>query len=295
MDSLVFTKYRMSQVLRIRKLSTAHYMSRISNYQTPPHAHDAWEFVFCSQGVVHTVHGNEESTLKTNQIILHPPRQEHHLRIDQDESSIFVLAFECNSETLKLLQNKTLRVDQSQRRMLMMIIHELGNAFELENGQLQICDFHPSRHQILGSEQMITGYMEGFLIGLLRDVTNQHEQCWDAVTLEKALENRLSSEIKSYIEHHISERITLADLAAHVHYSRSYITDQFQKSSGMSIARYISERRIEKAKQMLSEGRFSVSQISENLGFSTVQYFSKCFKDAVGCSPSVYAKLQQIS
>ena len=295
MENLVFTKYRMSHVLRIRKLSTAHYMSQISCYQTPPHSHDSWEFVFCSQGQVRTYQGSEEHILKTNQIILHPPRHEHHLIVGQEPTTIFVLAFECNSETLKLLQNKNLRVDQSQRRMLMMIIQELGNAFELENGQLQLGDFHPSQHQVLGSEQMITGYMEGFLIGLLRDVTNQTEQRWDAVTLEKALENRLSSDIKDYIENHLSERITLADLAAYVHYSRSYITDQFQKSSGMSIARYISERRIERAKEMLSEGSLSVSQISESLGFSTVQYFSKCFKDAVGCSPSIYARLQHIS
>ena len=295
MENLVFTKYRMSQVIRIRKLSTAHYMSHISNYQTPPHSHDAWEFVFCSQGSVRAYFNQEECILKSNQIILHPPRHDHHLEVGSDKATIFVLAFECNSETLKLLQNKTLRVDQSQRRMLMMIIQELGNAFELENGQIQLGDFHPSQNQVLGSEQMITGYMEGFLIGLLRDVTNQNEQRWDAVTLERALENRLSSDIKAYIENHLSERITLADLADHVHYSRSYITDQFQKSTGLSIARYISERRIEKAKQMLTEGNCSISQISESLGFSTVQYFSKCFKDAVGCSPSLFAKLQNIS
>ena len=290
MEDLIFTKYRLSQVLRIRKLSTAHYFSSVTNYNTPPHSHDAWEFVFCSQGHVRTYQGSEERILKTNQIILHPPRMDHNLRIDDEATTFFVLAFVCNSESLKLLQNRILRVNQSQRRMLMMIIQELGNAFELQDGQLQLVDFHPSRHQVLGSEQMLTGYMEGFLIGLLRDVTNQKEQRWDAVTLEKALENRLASDMKEYIEQHLSERITLADLADYVHYSRSYITDQFQKSTGMSIARYIAERRIEKAKELLLEGRMTISQISETLGFSTVQYFSKCFKDAVGCSPSAYAK-----
>lgn len=290
MEKLIFTKYRLSQVLRIRKLSTAHYFSMVKNYDTPPHCHDAWEFVFCSQGHVRTFQGNEERVLKTNQIILHPPRMEHNLRIDDEATTFFVLAFMCNSESLKLLQQKILRVNQSQRRMLMMIIQELGNAFELEGGELQLGDFHPNSHQVLGSEQMITGYMEGFLIGLLRDVTNQKEQRWDAVTLEKALENRLASDIKEYIERHLSERITLADIADHVHYSRSYITDQFQKSTGMSIAKYIAERRIEIAKELLLENRQTISQISESLGFSTVQYFSKCFKDAVGCSPSTYAK-----
>jgi len=277
-------------VLRIRKLTTAHYFSQVTDYHTPPHSHDAWEFVFCSHGHVRTFQGSEERVLKTNQILLHPPRMMHHLQIDEEATTFFVLAFTCNSESLKLLQQKILRVNQSQRRMLMMIMQELGNAFELQGGQLQLGDFHPSSHQVLGSEQMITGYMEGFLIGLLRDVTNQKEQRWDAVTLEKALENRLATDIKEYIEFHLSERITLTDIADHVHYSRSYITDQFQKSTGMSIARYISERRIEKAKELLLENRQTISQISENLGFSTVQYFSKCFKDAVGCSPSTYVK-----
>ena len=290
MEKLVFKKYSMSQVLRIRKLSTAHYFSQAVGHSTPPHAHDSWEFVYCAQGHVRTFQGSEERVLNSNQIILHAPRLDHYLQIDEEPTTFFVLAFECNSETLKLLQNKILRVNQSQRRTMMMIIHELGNAFELEDGQLQLGDFHPSSHQVLGSEQMITGYMEGLLIGLLRDVTNQKEQHWDAVSLEKALENRLAADIKEYVATHLSERITLADLAAHVHYSRSYITDQFQKSTGMSIAKYISEQRIERAKEMLLEKNMTVSQISEALGFSSVQYFSKCFKDAVGCIPSAYAK-----
>ena len=294
MDNLVFTKYRLSQILRIRKLSTAHYFTHLTQYQTPPHSHDSWEFVFCSQGHVRTFQAEEECVLRTNQIILHAPRVSHNLQIEEEPTTFFALSFECNSETLKLLQHKVLRVNQSQRRMLMMIIQELGNAFELDHGQIQLGDFHPNSHQVLGAEQMITGYMEGFLIGLLRDVTNQKEQRWDALTLEKALENRLATDIKEYIETHISERITLADLAAHVHYSRSYITDQFQKSTGMSIARYIAERRIEIAKELLDENKLTISQISERLGFSTVQYFSKCFKDAVGCSPSTYAKLPHL-
>ena len=191
---------------------------------------------------------------------------------------------------MKLLQNQILRVDQSQRRMLMVIIQELANAFELSDGHLELMDFRSNPNPVLGAEQMITCYMEGFLIGLLRDATNQKEKRWDAVTLEKALENCLVKDIKDYIEKHISERITMAQISEHVHYSRSYIAEQFQKSMGMSVAAYISERRIEQSKEYLIQGKLSISQISERLGFSTVQYFSKCFKDAVGVAPSLYAK-----
>ena len=291
MENLTFQKYRMNEILRISNLISAHYFSNQKNYQTPDHVHDeAWEFVFCSQGCIHTYQGGEEHVLKNNQIIFHAPRTVHHLKVDDESTTMLVLSFVCTSEVMKLLQNQILRVDQSQRRMLMVIIQELANAFELSDGHLELMDFRSNPNPVLGAEQMITCYMEGFLIGLLRDATNQKEKRWDAVTLEKALENRLVKDIKDYIEKHISERITMAQISEHVHYSRSYIAEQFQKSMGMSVAAYISERRIEQSKEYLVQGKLTISQISERLGFSTVQYFSKCFKDAVGVAPSHYAK-----
>lgn len=291
METLIFQKYRMKEVLRISNLISAHYFSNQKNYLTPDHLHeDAWEFVFCSQGHIKTYQGGEERVLRNNQILFHPPRTIHHLQVDDESTTMLVLSFVCTSEVMKLLQNQILRVNQSQRRMLMVIIQELANAFELHDGHLELIDFHSNPNPVLGAEQMITCYLEGFLIGLLRDATNQKEQRWDAVTLEKALETKLATDIKEYVEKHLSERITLARIAEHVHYSRSYVTEQFQKSTGMSVAAYIFERRMECAKELLVEGRMTISQISERLGFSTVQYFSKCFKDAVGVSPSVYSK-----
>jgi len=291
MENLTFQKYKMKEVLRISNLISAHYFSNLKNYLTPDHVHeDAWEFVFCSQGRIRTFQGGGERVVKNNQIIFHPPRTIHHLQVEDESTTMLVLSFVCTSEVMKLLQNQILRVNQSQRRMLMVIIQELANAFELHDGHLELIDFHSNPNPVLGAEQMITCYMEGFLIGLLRDATNQKEQRWDAVTLEKALETRLATDIKEYVEKHLSERITLAQIAEHVHYSRSYITEQFQKSTGMSVAAYIFERRIERAKEYLMQNQLTISQISERLGFSTVQYFSKCFKDAVGVSPSVYSK-----
>ena len=291
MENLVFQKYRMKEVLRISNLISAHYFQNKSDYITPDHVHEeAWEFVFCSQGRIRTFQGGEEHELKNNQIIFHPPRTVHHLKVEDDSTTMLVLSFVCTSEVMKLLQNQIFHVNQSQRRMLMVITQELANAFELHEGHVELIDFHSNPNPVLGAEQMITCYLEGFLIGLLRDATNQKEHRWDAITLEKALENRLTADIKEYVDKHLFERITLAQIAEHVHYSRSYITEQFQKSMGMSVASYIFDRRISCAKEYLVEGKMSISQISEKLGFSTVQYFSKCFKDAVGVSPSVYAK-----
>lgn len=293
MEKLTFKKYPLSRLLSIRNLTSAHYFPTIQNYATPPHQHAAWEFVFCDHGTVTVFQGRDKWSLKSNQIVLHPPNREHHLKVDAVPTAMVVLSFVCSSEYLKLLQNKRLRVNYEQRNLLLLIIEELRNAFELENGHLYLGDFHPSSHALLGSEQMITGYMEGFLIGLLRDVTNKSGQRWNPAALEHAMENRLALEIKEYIEEHLAEQITLQAISNHMHYSRSHITAQFKNATGLTIAQYVLQRRIERAKQLISSGQWTLTQIAGMTGFSSLPYLSKCFKDAVGCCPSAYTHVKR--
>lgn len=285
---ITFQKYNMTQILKIRKLSTAHYLPQIHKYSTPPHQHDAWELAFCFKGAVKIFSDSTPYTLHVNELLLHPPKTEHYLQVTSQKSSLFLISFICSSEVLRLLQNLPMSVDKNLRHHLLLIINELGNAFELQNGQLLLGEFHPSSHAPLGSEQMITCYMECFLINLLRSITCLENEPWSVTNLEKALENHLTSRVKEYVSAHLSERITLDDLAKSLHYSRSHLTAQFRSSTGMSIAQYISELRMEHAKQLILKGTMSLAQISSQLGFSSQQYFCKCFKDATGCSPSSY-------
>lgn len=288
MEKLHFLKYNLAELLRIRKLSTAHYFTKITSYATPSHKHDAWELVFCVSGQVDSYQEEEHKVIRANQVVLHAPRLPHCLKVGNTPTTLFILSFVCNSDYMRLLQNRILETDLSQKRVLMMIIQELNNAFELKDGQLQLGVFHPNRNPVLGSEQMIADYTEVFLISLLRSVTNQREKKCDSDALARAMENHLTHDIKCYIDEHLAERITYDDITKYVHYSRSHITALFQKAMGMSISKYIAMRRIERAKEMLSSGEHTVSQISELLGFSSVQYFSKFFKDTVGQTPSSY-------
>ena len=61
------------------------------------------------------------------------------------------------------------------------------------------------------------------------------------------------------------------------------------RKSGSSLTRkYITELRIDKAKEMLDSGEYSVSQIASNLGFNDYFYFLKTFKRVVGLTPKQY-------
>ena len=58
----------------------------------------------------------------------------------------------------------------------------------------------------------------------------------------------------------------------------------------MSPNSYFISLKIDAAKDMICNTDLNFTQIAENLGFTTIHYFSKLFKDKVGISPSEYAK-----
>ena len=292
MAELEFQKYQITRMLSVRRLSTAHFLPKVQDYETPVHHHNSWEFVFCEHGSVEVLDDTQWNTLHDGEIFFHGPNMSHCVRVGRGETTLFLMSFVCSSKMMKLLQGTLLKVNNEQKRRLRMIIQELYNAFELPNGKLLLGDFHSRGDAPLGSEQMVSSYLESLLINLLRTNTSRPGQISTPVSLEDALENHIAYELQAYIYEHLGEHITLESLARHFHYSRSYLTAQFRTTTGMSIMEYISQQRIERAKKLLMDGDMTVAQISELLGYSSIQYFSQCFKQAVGCSPSRYADSQ---
>ena len=88
-----------------------------------------------------------------------------------------------------------------------------------------------------------------------------------------------------YINDHIHEKISLKDMAQSVHYTEYYLSSKFKKEVGKSINTYIMECKMEAAGRMLSTGRYTVSDVSDRMGFSTASYFGTMFKQYTGKTP----------
>lgn len=289
MGKLVFHRYKMCRLISIRQLSTAHYLADVKDYATPSHSHSAWELVFCSKGNASVWNGSQLVELHRGEVVFHMPGIPHHIKVGSAPATLFVISFICTNECMKLFSRKSFRVSGEQRAIIALMMNELRNAFELNQGLLQLDEFRPSASAQVGAEQLICGYLEWLLISMIRAGMNRMEPSVDFARLEEALETRIMSEIKAYVDSHLSERITIAQLAEHVHYSRAHITVQFKTATGMSIMDYVLSQRMEKAKSLITSGEHTISQISDMLGFASLQYFSRRFRQAVGCSPSSYA------
>lgn len=106
---------------------------------------------------------------------------------------------------------------------------------------------------------------------------------------EKESEKKqLVGDIKEYVKMHLDEPLRVQDVAAHFGYNEKYLTTMFHKNTGKSIKEYIMEVKMERARTMLTDSNFPVSEIAFSLGFRSVQQFSGVFRKATGMSPSSF-------
>lgn len=108
---------------------------------------------------------------------------------------------------------------------------------------------------------------------------------WHKERLEKP-ESIISTVLK-YVDEHYCEDITRNDLTDLVYVSPDYLSRLFKKETGRSLAQYMLEKRVEKAKKLL-QSDMSVKNVALQTGYSNFSYFSKVFRDMEGMSPMEY-------
>ena len=106
----------------------------------------------------------------------------------------------------------------------------------------------------------------------------------------KSEKPELLDEVVSYIESHLSEKITLADTASRFFVSESTIGQTFQKKMHVSFYHYVTQRRLIAAKTLMIKER-NMDYISTSVGFSDYSAFYRAFKKEFGISPREYRNL----
>ena len=96
--------------------------------------------------------------------------------------------------------------------------------------------------------------------------------------------------VLAYIEEHLAEDITVADLANVACLSIFHFARAFAATMGVPPHRYVSQRRLESAKVMIATGRASLSEIALDCQFSSESSFTRAFRRAIGMTPAAYRR-----
>lgn len=104
---------------------------------------------------------------------------------------------------------------------------------------------------------------------------------------ETSTENIVKSIIQ-YLQVNYAKEINFTQIASNYNFSASYLTKIFKEHAGTSPIRYLIDYRIKIAKGMLTDTKLTIKEIAEKTGFIDQFYFSKCFKNYCGVTPSQY-------
>ncbi|WP_054956201.1 response regulator transcription factor [Paenibacillus dakarensis] len=109
----------------------------------------------------------------------------------------------------------------------------------------------------------------------------------EAVQQEKVCNVQVKEALR-YLDDHLNETISLRDIADHLHLNSSYFSVLFKEQVGLTFSEYVTRRRVQRAKELLANTAYSITEIAEQVGYSTPKYFVKVFRDHENMSPGQY-------
>lgn len=288
---------RLRPVLTVDRIVTVHYFEYSANYSFPGEAHDFWEFLYVDRGTVCVTAGNSRHTLQKDQIIFHKPGEFHTVRSDGGTPNLVVAAFACQSPAMAFFADRILRVDPDLRVNLQHIVREARLAFSDRLNDPQLTRLTRRAAPEFGSEQLIRLFLEQFLIELYRRSSDEiHATTRNTPPLlfpspGNGRENdpvfRL---ITDYMERNIGAPLRLEDLCRENLISRSAVQKLFREITGGGAMEYFSELKIDCAKRMIRERRMNFTQIAQALGYSSIHYLSRQFRQRTGMTLTEYSR-----
>ncbi|OTN75808.1 hypothetical protein A5886_000884 [Enterococcus sp. 8G7_MSG3316] len=134
-------------------------------------------------------------------------------------------------------------------------------------------------------------YLEDFSDLLLGTIEAIRQQLTPLAPMD---EDDLLVAIQRFIQDNYTKSLSLSELADTFHFSYTYLSAFLSAKLKMSFSDYLKNIRLEKAKELLVQSDFNLSEISEAVGYSDISYFSRIFKKEFQVTPSKYRRMNQL-
>ena len=100
-------------------------------------------------------------------------------------------------------------------------------------------------------------------------------------------------EICNYISAHCSDELNLETVASMSGFSKFYFSRLFKQFTNVSFYKYVNQKRIEKAAELLTEPKISITNVALSCGFDSLSSFIRMFRIVKGCTPTEFRNMYQ--
>ncbi|MBR2915995.1 MAG: helix-turn-helix transcriptional regulator [Clostridia bacterium] len=156
------------------------------------------------------------------------------------------------------------------RRELISIITELERSSDLNT--------FASALRVLGILQKMNAYAQNYR----KEIRCSHSS------------EKISRQVKNYIEEHICEKISLEDIAKNLNKTPNYINACFRQVSGITIARYIGREKVLRIAEIMQKSEMSFEEACRELCVNNIPYGYRLFKQYMGVTPAEYKRSEII-
>ena len=242
-------------------------------------------FIIRGKGTVSIEHTTYEA--EKNDIFLIPPGIVYQLKSISEKMECIGVNFDFSSSSkiinpIEPSNEQIFNADLKSDPVIFTDIKKLNEA-------VQIKHMHGIREKLLNIEKeynekllyfnfLISHSFSSILFECIRNFSQNRENS----------HQRLIEDINEYVQKNITQNITNEQIAKIFNLHPNYINSIIKASTGISLHQYILHAKITYSVALLSEQKYTFSEIAKLCGFSDIYHYSKTFKKIMGTSPSKY-------
>jgi YesN/AraC family two-component response regulator len=252
---------------------------------------DNYEIIIINKGTVYIQQDDEKYELKEGDLLLLEPGRKHKGYNYSDKgTSFYWVHFYCNhlynisnhidiKSEISMTQNNPY-FDGLSSNILMPTFARNLNLDRINVLFRQLLHLSQSHYY---TDQSVNYILTSLLIEITEQVISNFE-----ITPKSTIQEDNLPQILQWIKIHITQNISLQNVAYEFNFSKEYLARYFKKRMGMSMQEYINYLRISNAKQLLCNSDLNIKEIAHELGFIDEKYFLKLFKKYENLTPKKF-------
>lgn len=251
--------------------------------QLPLHKQDTWELIYIVTGKGMRILGDSQTGFSEGELAFIPPNIPHQWSFDP---------YHLDQDGMVCYLTLTFRTEFVDR--FMSTFPELTERLEALKSTTSVLSFDNETTLKIGD--MLTKmqyednieripYIFRLFLLMTSDRTRPHV-IGNPISRDRTTQR--VNKIKEYTTSHYSRPITIDMIAEYVGMNRSSFCTFFKKATGQTYITYLNKLRVDRACFLLRQGRFTVTEVCNMVGFNDVPYFNRCFKNFRGISPKEY-------
>lgn len=252
-----------------------------------PHYHDGFEIYIQTDGVRDIFLGSKQYVLKPNTLCLITPHILHSTKTVSDTFSRHLINFSPKIFASFLTENEAdaffdelypfiLPLKGEQTSMIMQHITNIADYWQMHNDGI-------ARGKKLA-------YIEVYrMLDHIVRIIKAYPEALSHVDTSTVLDTPIYN-VLCHIEQHYNEQISLEDMIALSHMSKSGFYRAFKKITGTSFQHYLNNYRAVKVHKFIADKKIPLKKIAERTGFSSTAHMTRIFREIHGISPSEYRR-----